>query len=239
MIRYAKEMEESGIPALINKASRMEKALNGEKSDLDGILSSARRQTEPLDDVPVARDLEKETSFDFRRMKEDPVTVYVILPPKMMDRQKRWLRLLVTAALQAVMDRAPKEWEPSVLFMLDEFAVLGRLEVVFKNWAVVNGYGVQIMPVVQDFSQFRQIYGDKDWLTFVNNAGIVAAFGGNDMETARWFSKRGGERTEAVWSYNEGSREPQTSHQHWKQWQASKGYRSFRKENSITFHQEA
>ena len=41
----------------------------------------------------------------------------------------------------------------------------------------------------------------------MNNAGIVAAFGGADGETAKWFSDRGGERTVTAWSYNQGTGE--------------------------------
>ena len=65
-------------------------------------MSAARRQTSLLSDAPIARDLQK-PGFDFRVMQHEPVTVYVILPFGKLETYGRWLRLVVTSALQAVM----------------------------------------------------------------------------------------------------------------------------------------
>jgi len=49
-----------------------------------------------------AADLGK-PGIDFREMKKRPITVYVILPPDMMERHGRWLRMLISSALRGVM----------------------------------------------------------------------------------------------------------------------------------------
>ena len=62
-------------------------------------MSSAKIQTECFDDPPIAEDLAKR-GFDFRELKRKPTTVYLILPPVMMERQSKWLRLVLTSALK-------------------------------------------------------------------------------------------------------------------------------------------
>src|SRR6202023_2742454 len=103
--------------------------------EMQSIVSSAKRHTECFDDPEIADDLARD-GFDFRDLKREPTTVYLILPPEMMQRHGKWLRLLMSASLQASM-RPREDGEPRILFMLDEFAALGHLELIETNWALV------------------------------------------------------------------------------------------------------
>jgi type IV secretion system protein VirD4 len=194
----AYEMMLSKVRGLRNKASQF----TDWNKEIQGIASTAKRQTEFLDDDEMSEDLSK-TSIDFRELKKRPITVYLILPPQMMMRHGRWLRLLLTSALNACM-RERQPGEPRVLFMLDEFAALGHLQIIETVWALVRGYGIQIMPVLQDLNQLKGIY-DERWETFIGMAGTVFSFGPNDHTTAEWLSRRGGETTKVVKGYNQGS----------------------------------
>jgi type IV secretion system protein VirD4 len=196
----ALQMMESGIAGLRNKAAQF----TDWTREVQSIASDARRQTEFLDDVEIAADLSKD-GFDFRDMKREPVTVYLILPPQQMMRHAKWLRLVVTAALQGVM-RERKPGEPRALFMLDEFAALGHLEIISTTWALVRGYGIQIMPVLQSLPQLQSpdLYGNE-WETFIGMAGAVVNFTPNDMTTAEWISRRAGTATAIAASQNAGS----------------------------------
>jgi type IV secretion system protein VirD4 len=191
-------MIESGLRGLKNKAGQF----TDWNEEIQSIASSAKRQTEFLDDDEIADDISR-CSIDFLEMKKRPVTVYLILPPQMMMRHARWLRLLLTSALNACMrERQPNE--PRVLFMLDEFAALGHLQIIETVWALVRGYGIQIMPILQDLNQLKDLYKDR-WETFIGMAGTVFSFGPNDHTTAEWLSRRAGERTEVVKGFNQGT----------------------------------
>jgi len=131
-------------------------------------------------------------------MKREPVTVYLILPPDMMERHAKWLRLILTAALQASM-RPREAGEPRVLFMLDEFAALGHLSIIETVWALVRGYGIQIMPVFQDLNQLKAIYKER-WETFIGMAGAVASFAPNDLTTAEWLSSAPATPRKSCWA---------------------------------------
>ena len=80
------------------------------------------------------------------------------------------------------------------LFLLDEFAALGRLEAVERAMGLMAGYGLQLWPILQDLSQLRDLYGARA-NTFVANAGVLQVFGVNDVETARWLSQALGKGT--------------------------------------------
>ncbi|SMP82292.1 Type IV secretory system Conjugative DNA transfer [Novosphingobium panipatense] len=48
------------------------------------------------------------------------------------------------------MARSPARPERPVLFLLDEFAALGRLEPVERAMGLMAGYGLQLWPILQD-----------------------------------------------------------------------------------------
>ena len=60
----------------------------------------------------------------------------------------------------------PERPEGAVLFLLDEFAALGRLEAVERAMGLMAGYGLQLWPILQDLSQLRALYGPRanTWL---------------------------------------------------------------------------
>lgn len=186
--KLAREMMRSSIAGLRNKASQFTEWNN----EIQSIVSTAKRHTECFDDPEIADDLARD-GFDFRNLKREPVTVYLILPPEMMERHGKWLRLVLTASLQASM-RPREAGEPRILFMLDEFAALGHLKLIETAWALVRGYGIQIMPVLQDLNQLKSLYKER-WETFIGNAGAVASFAPNDTTTATWLAARLGDTT--------------------------------------------
>lgn len=44
-----------------------------------------------------------------------------------------------------------------ILFLLDEFAALGCLEVEERSMGLIAGYGLQLWPFLQDFSQLKAL----------------------------------------------------------------------------------
>ena len=193
----AEKMQESGIAGMANKAAQFAVW----SKEMESIASVARRQTKWLDEPCIARDLAKD-GLDPESVKRKPTTVYLILPPTEMQRQSKWLRLVLTATIQSVL-RPRSKGEPKVIFMMDEFFSLGRLELFTTIWTLVRGYGVQMMPILQDLNQLKELY-PKLWETFIGSAGAVLSFGANEMTTAEWQSRRAGETTRVSVSHNSG-----------------------------------
>ncbi|CAH0357344.1 Conjugal transfer protein TraG [Sphingobium sp. CECT 9361] len=111
------------------------------KSDREaaGVLSSAQRHTHFLDSPRIVASMAA-SDFTFSGLKEGVSTVFLCLPPDRLDAYARWLRLLVAQALTD-MARSPVKPARPVLFLLDEFAALGRLEPVERAMGLMAGYG--------------------------------------------------------------------------------------------------
>lgn len=172
------------------------------KSDREaaGVLSSAQRHTHFLDSPRMVATL-AHSDFGFRELIENVGSVFLVLPPDRLTTYSRWLRLLVTHALSELARAGGSNQGPStkVLFLLDEFAALGRLEPIERGFGLMAGYGVQLWAILQDFNQLRAIYGAAAG-TFFANAGVIQIFNVNDIDTASWVSRTLGVGTEAFYT---------------------------------------
>tara|TARA_E500000305_G_scaffold108365_1_gene110614 strand:- start:13222 stop:14895 length:1674 start_codon:yes stop_codon:yes gene_type:complete len=173
------------------------------------VLSNAQRHTHFLDSPRIARVLSR-SDFHFSDLRHRITSVFLVLPPNRMDAYSRWLRLLVSQALQEIARDAEASVRPQsgpagsqggtqriktpTLFLLDEFAALGRLEAVERAMGLMAGYGLQLWPILQDMSQLKDLYGERAG-TFIANAGVQQVFGVNDFETAKWLSQMIGQET--------------------------------------------
>jgi type IV secretion system protein VirD4 len=182
---------------LVVKSGRF-REITPDNKELNSILSTALTQTRWLDSRPVKADLVR-GDYDFGRMKQEPTTVYLILPARRLSTHSTWLRLMIASVLRPLMIDTRKPKVP-VLFMLDEFAQLGHLPVIENNLAMMRGYGVKLWAVFQDLSQAHAIYKER-WESFLGNAGVLQSFAPQDVVTAEYVSKRTGMSTRAVLSY--------------------------------------
>ena len=157
-----------------------------------GVLSAAQRHTHFLDSPRMTAVLCR-SDFAFGDLKSRIATVFLVLPPDRLGTYARWLRLMVTQSLQD-MARTPGKPVAPVLYLLDEFAALGRLEPVERAMGLMAGYGVQLWPILQDIHQLRATYGQRAG-TFLSNAGVLQVFGVNDHDSARLVSDLLGQET--------------------------------------------
>jgi len=171
------------------------------KSDREAasVMSSAQRHTHFLDSPRIVAATAR-SDFQFSALRHDLTSIFLVLPPNRLDAYSRWLRLLVAQALQDIARDAEaaqagaQRLKQPALFLLDEFAALGRLEAVERAMGLMAGYGLQLWLILQDMSQLKDLYGARA-NTFVANAGVLQCFGVNDFETAKWLSQMIGRET--------------------------------------------
>lgn len=156
------------------------------------VLSVALRNTRFLD-YPELRANLSEHDFDLSALKtaESGLTIYLCLPAGRMATCNRWFRLFVNLAMEA-MERERRKPAVPVLAVLEEFHVLGYMQQLETAAALVAGFGMKLLIVLQDLTQLRRHYKDG-WETFVGNAGTIIFFGNNDMTTLEHISKRCGQ----------------------------------------------
>lgn len=157
-----------------------------------GVVSTAQRHTHFLDSPAILRTLTHST-FDLAQLKTETLSVYCVMPPERLGSHGRWLRLLAGSAIQAML-RTPNLSPYRVLFLLDEFAQLGRLQALEQAMTLLRGYGVRLWLLVQDLAQVRATYGPRTD-SLLANAAVFQAFGTNDVQTAEYLSRRTGQTT--------------------------------------------
>jgi hypothetical protein len=176
-----------------------------------GVLEAARTNTEFLDSVPMQRILEK-SDFSLSELKTNPkgLTIYLTLPQRFMATHYRWLRLMISLAI-GEMERIkgrPKTRVP-VLFLLDEFAGLKRMEVIENAAAQAAGFGVKFCFVLQNLAQLKEVYKES-WETFLGNSGLKLFFQIDDQFTRSYISSQLGEM-ETTRQTQSGSQSSSTS----------------------------
>lgn len=164
---------------------------------LSNVIASAQAQTHFLDSERLQDNL-KTSGFKMDDLKNARTTIYLVLPADRLNTFGRWLRLLVQQSITINARNIDKKPAKPILFILDEFAALGRLSMVEQAYGLMAGFGMQIWGIVQDLNQLERIY-DKGWESFISNAGMINYFGSSDRKTAEYFSTLCGETT--VWNF--------------------------------------
>jgi type IV secretion system protein VirD4 len=123
------------------------------------------------------------TSFDVDAVtRGEPLSIYLVLPPHMMESHGSLLRLWVMALMSLITRRRGRP-ERSTLFIIDEAAQLGTLPQLRQAVTLLRGYGLQCWSLWQDVSQLRLLY-PRDWETMVNNCQVVQCFGALNLMAA-------------------------------------------------------
>lgn len=171
--------------------------------ELSGVISTAQAQTHFLDSEHLGGSL-CASSFDLTGIKRRRMTIYLVLPATRLQTHARWLRLMISATLSTIAAETVPPALP-VLFLLDEFAALGRLSMIETAMGLMAGFGLRLWPILQDLSQLKDLYPNR-WESFIANADIQA-FAVSEPGTAEYLSRMLGSRTVTV--RNETAREQQ------------------------------
>lgn len=157
-------------------------------NEVQNIKSGAASNTEWLDSEPMQIALSK-TDFDLGDLKRTHKTLYLVLPTHYLDIHKRFLRLFINVTLDAV-SKAPMGGNP-VLFILDEFYALGRIDGIVTKAATLPEAGVKLWPIVQNIGQIKELYG-QNMEGLLAGVGVLQVVGTNDQETEQWISSQFG-----------------------------------------------
>jgi type IV secretion system protein VirD4 len=154
----------------------------GVQQGLGSILSMAQDGIDFLRGPQVA-EATASSDFDIDAVtRGDPLSIYLVLPPHMMESHGRLLRLWVMALISLITRRRARPARPT-LFLLDEAAQLGTLAQLRQAVTLLRGYGVQTWSFWQDVSQLQLLY-PRDWETMLNNCEVVQCFGALNMRAA-------------------------------------------------------
>lgn len=87
---------------------------------------------------------------DFKSLKEGKTSIYLVIPQEKIATHGAWLGLITRQAIAAV---ARSNGTSEVLFMLDEFANMGKLAGLAESLTALPGLGVRVWAFAQGLSK--------------------------------------------------------------------------------------
>jgi type IV secretion system protein VirD4 len=185
---------------------------NSKATAVQDVVETVLSSTRFLDDPRIGADMARGGAIDFGALHREICTIWPILPVHELQAQAKWSRMFVNCALRGLYKSPPTSGAtlPPVLFLMEEFGHIGRLQEVVKALGAARDYSIQMAFVLQSLSQLRAHY-EKEVDLFFCGSGAVSSFAPRDWQTAEQLSKMFGNRMEMVQTEtnNGGSLTPQ------------------------------
>lgn len=153
-------------------------------AEFRSILSNVQKATEPWSATSPAGKLSSSSTFRLTDLVEGTGTLYLCVDEDLLDVYSRWLRVMVGCTLKTLTRAKGNRPKRKVVLLLDEVAVLGRLDVLEKQSGLLRAYCTPVL-IWQNLPQVAKIYG-KDAEAFLANASARLFFGVNDNATAEY-----------------------------------------------------
>jgi len=138
-----------------------------------------------------------ESDFDLRQFRDKRISLYLGVSPDDLERVAPIYNLLFQQLIDLNVRELPSADRHNVrlLLLLDEFTRLGRASVIASGFSYVAGYGIRLLPVIQNFSQLDHIYGDKVAKEISANCGVQIVMRPKEINDAKNVSERLGTYT--------------------------------------------
>ena len=140
---------------------------------------------------PVIDAVTAHNDFDLRQLRTQKLSIYVGVTPDDLQR----LAPLINLFFQQLIDlntRELPEQNPNlkhqVLLLMDEFAAIGKVNILSKGISYVAGYGLRLLTIIQTPSQLREIYGHDGAETLIENHALQIVFAPKNPKVAREIS---------------------------------------------------
>lgn len=184
--------------AYMNIAAFLQKADKERSGVISTLNSSLELWANPLIDTATAS-----SDFNVMQFKKIKHTLYVGLTPDNIQRLQPLMQIFYQQSTEFLSRKMPKDDEPfGVMFMLDEFPTLGKMEQFMTGIAYFRGYHVRLFLIIQDTEQLKGIYEESGMNSFLSNSTYRITFAANNMETANLISQLCGNKTASQVSQN-------------------------------------
>jgi type IV secretion system protein VirD4 len=187
---------------IAREAAQLERREEQAPEEFSAVLSTMKQDTNFIEDPVMQRALgasPEGVSADLSALKgvKDGVllpgcVVSIVMPLEYLETHAAYARLIIGAALWRM--EQGKLSRGRVLFLMDEFPALGRVNKIAGGLAVLRKYRVWLWPIIQNIGQLKSLYREN-WQTFMSNAGMKQFIGAGDLETAQYVSQLCGETT--------------------------------------------
>ncbi|MCX6593142.1 MAG: type IV secretory system conjugative DNA transfer family protein [Acidobacteria bacterium] len=212
--RKYKWMTDDGEPTATHPAVRekVQEMLDKEDKDFSGVLSTSKTALSLFSDPLVSQNTAA-SDFTINDLvnHERPVSLFLVVPNSDKIRLRPLTRLIFTMIVNRLSERmdfdgsVQKKNRHRLLFLIDEFPSLQRMELFADALSYMAGYGLKAYLITQDIRQIVNEYGPNE--SIVSNCHVRVAYTPNQYDTAELLSKMTGNKTvqKATFNYS-GSR---------------------------------
>jgi len=176
------------------------------KRALSGFLNLPHKQGESVKSTltsalnlwssPILDAATSKNDFDFRDLRKKKMAIYIGINPNDLDKYAPVLNLFIQQMVSEIIKSIPGEDDPyQVLAILDEFAALGELTTIINSVSFLAGYNFRLMPIIQNTSQLKSIYGVDKTTNFLANHATRVLFAPKNIEDATEISNELGTTT--------------------------------------------
>lgn len=165
----------------------------GFSSEFKSILSNLQKATEPWSTGSPAGVLSSSSTFDLSELTTETSTLFLCVDEDVLTVYERWLRVMVGCALKTLTRAKTAPPERKVVLLLDEVAVLGRLDPLERQSGLLRAYCTPVL-IWQNLPQIYDIYRNGAE-AFLANASARVFFGVNDNQTASYVANMLGNMT--------------------------------------------
>lgn len=178
--------------AYMNIAAFLQKADKERSGVISTMNSSLELWANPLIDSATAS-----SDFNVQEFKKKRTTIYVGLTPDNIARLQKLMQVFYQQATEFLSRKMPdlKEEPYGVMFLMDEFPTLGKMEQFKAGIAYFRGYRVRLFLIIQDTQQLKGTYEEAGMNSFLSNSTFRITFAANNYETANLISQLCGNKT--------------------------------------------
>ncbi|MBB3862741.1 type IV secretion system protein VirD4 [Novosphingobium hassiacum] len=193
-MKATRHLGKDGVHPVV--AAAAQELLNKSENERSGVLSTAMSFLGLYRD-PIVAKVTGSSDWRIADLVDSPVPVslYLVIPPSDISRTKPLVRLMLNQIGRRLTEQLTVGGrQQRLLFMLDEFPALGRLDFFESALAFVAGYGIKAFLIAQSLNQIEKAYGPNN--AILDNCHVRVAFAANDDRTAKRVSDSLGTATE-------------------------------------------
>jgi type IV secretion system protein VirD4 len=138
---------------------------------------------------PLIDKATSKSDFNPTNFKKEKATLYVGLEPIDSNRLKPLLQFFYQHMMQSLChhDESTKH---GVLFILDDFPRIGKMDLVTSLVSYARGYKVKLALTIQNLNDLKSAYCEKGANAIINNVNFKIAYSSNSLETTEFIKER-------------------------------------------------
>ncbi|KGA93895.1 TRAG protein [Leptospirillum ferriphilum] len=163
-------------------------------NELSGIYSTTMTYLDLYRDPVVAANTETST-FRMTDLMEGlpigkgnrnaPVSLYLHIPD--IGRLRPLIRLFFDIMAHRLTEKIEPPGRHKLLWLMDEFPALGRMDSIKEKLPVMAGYGIKAALICQDLSQVEERYGKIDYIAA--NCHVKVAYASDNLPTLKYLNE--------------------------------------------------